>query len=191
MELVPVKIKICLGTNGQHKFPNFNRIPINLREGADWSQFFDRAGLGWHYDKLSGFGELDQGTDPAHLHVNNDPSCWYGANCLPADFVAAAVVMFPGEVTVMTEAEWASFYDDRAHCHEETEQLDTDVLTALKARLDLEADPEAPTKPPSAEILALRAEILDPSNDRRGIRKNKRRKWADFKMVRGVTIKDG
>lgn len=188
-ELVPVKIKIRLGADGKHKFPNFNQLPSNLRGGQDWSHFFDSAGLGWHYDKLSGLGELDCGSDPACFHLNNDPDVWFGATCLPEAFVDAAVAKFPGEVVELTEAEWGLFYDNRAHVHEETEVLDTEALQGLKARLDLEADPNAPTKEPSASILALRAEMLDPDNTRRGIRKNPKRRWADHKLTLGVTIR--
>jgi hypothetical protein len=188
--LVPIKVAILVGSDGKHLYPNFNSLDAGVRAGGkDWSQFFDSHGLGWHYDKLSGLGEKDSGDDPASIHLNDDTSIWYGMNCVPEDFALAAVAKFPDTVSILTEAEWEAFYDTRAHVHEETEILDLDVLQKLKARLDLEAMDGAPTTDPTAEILALRAQILDPENSKRGIRKNPKRKWADYKLTKGLTIK--
>jgi len=188
-ELVPIKVKIVRAPDGSHGYPQFNRLPAEVRGHLDWSKFFDSHGIGWHYDKLSGFGEVDDGTVPAgHRHRNDDPDCWYGATCVPEAFAVAAQAEFPSEVEILTEAEFESFYDDRAHVNEDDESLDTDVLQGILARVQLEEKGIAPA--PSAEILAKRARCLDPSDQgARGIRKNVGRKWADFKKRRGVKIK--
>ena len=185
-ELVPIKVKICLGADGHHKFPAFNNLPQGVRNGLDWSSYFDKHGIGWFYDSLSGFGETDSDGE----HSNNDPSCWFGATCVPSAFADAAASAF-AEVTIISEASFRTFYDDRASVFAETEILDVEVLQGLLLRIQLEADPNAPTVTPSAEILALRAQMLDPESPRRGIRKNPKRKWADFKALAGVTIRAG
>lgn len=189
--LVPIKVKILLGPDGKHQYPPFNQLAPSLRGHLDWATFFDTHGIGWHYDRLSGFGVSDA-NDPqvpaGHEHSNTDPSCWYGVSCVPKPFADAAVAAFPALVSLMSEASLETFYDDRAHAHEETEILDKEDLLALKARIDLENEPNAPTTPPSAEILALRARMLDPNDPKRGIRKNRNRKWADFKVAKGLSI---
>ena len=53
----------------------------------------------------------------------------------------------------------------------------------------LEGMDGAPTTTPSQAILDLRAEMLDPANKRRGIRKNHKKKWADARVLSGVTIR--
>ncbi len=187
--LVPIKVKICLGADGMHAFPPFNQLPSALRREMDWSKFLDAHGLGWHNDKLSGHGFSDEHDDAVpngHEHENHDPSCWYVATCVPKLFADAAVTKWPDLVSKLSEASWASFYDDRAHAHEETQHLDVQELQGLLARIQLEALEVAP--PPSEEILALRKRMLDPNDQKRGIRKSKTRKWADAKKAKGVTI---
>ena len=160
----------------------------------DWSKYFDVFGIGWHYDKLSGLGVSDfddPDVDNDHPHANPDPSCWFGATCVPADFATKAAEMWPDRVELLDEASWEKFYDDRAHVKEPTEHLDTDVLQGIAARVALEQAPNehAPTTAPSAAILAARAKCLDPAcQTHPGIRKNLNRRWADHKAARGITI---
>ena len=186
-DLVPIKVKILRGPDGAHAYPPFNQLPAATRGHMDWSKFFDAHGLGWHYDGC-GFGELDQGDDAAHEHANTDPDCWFGCTLVPEDFAAAAAARWPELVSELTEESWEAFHDDRAHATEEVEHLDTEALQGLLARIQLERDPDAPTVEPSAEVLALRAQMLDPEDQKRGIRKNRRRRWADVKADRGVTV---
>lgn len=189
--LVPIKVKIVVGPDGAHGYPPFNQLDPSVRGHLDWSKFFDVHGIGWHYDKLSGLGETDAGNDdvPAnHPHRNDDRACWYGATCVPKPFAEAAAAKWPDLVTILDEASFESFYDDRAHANEEAELLDREVLAALKLRIDLENDPNAPTTPPSAEALEARRQMLDPASDRPGIRKNKNRRWADYKKRRNLQI---
>lgn len=186
VDLVPIKVKILIGPDGMHQYPAFNKVPPQLRGDLNWSKFFDRY-TGWHYDKLSGHGEVDQRGDADDPHRNDDVKCWYGAACLPADFVEEAVREFPGLVEILPEASWERFYNERSHVHAETEILDLQDLQKLQARVALEQAGVAPT--PSAEILTLRAEMLDPDNLRRGIRKNPEKTWEGYKTKKGITIR--
>jgi hypothetical protein len=182
MKLIPIKIKITRGTDPagklQNLYPPFNEMPPEKRGNMDWSYYVDKEGIGWHYDKKSGFGEIDV--------VNPDPTVMYGCVAMPVDFATEALQRWPNLVTRLTEAEFAAFYDDRAHAHEETEKLDAQVLQAIHARVQLEAAGIAP--PPSKEILARRKECLDPEHARSGIRRNKRKTWKQFKAHTKITI---
>lgn len=187
-ELVPIKVKITLGRNNKHRFPRFNLIDADLRGDMDWAYFFESHGLGWHTDSLSDIGNRDRG-DPEDPHRNDELGSWNGATCIPADFAEAAVARFPGTVEIISEESFELFYNNRAHAHEEEIIVDLDVLQGLKVRLDLEAMENAPTKPPSSATIQKRKEILDPESQRRGIRKNLTKSWADFKKARGVKIR--
>ena len=43
---------------------------------------------------------------------------------------------------------------------------------------------------PSQAELTKRAKMLDPRDNTPGIRKNRKKTWASFKQLRGVTIKN-
>ena len=187
--LVPIKVKIYLKPNGRHLFPSFNDLPSALRGETDWSYFFDSHGIGWHYDKLSGHGEKDQTEVTGDIHLNDDLTCWYGATCVPAAFADAAASAFPDTVEIISEASFERFYNDRAHIREEEEIRDLESLQKLEVELSLESRANPP-KIPTAATNARRAEMLDPNHPRRGVRKNHRRFWADFKVRRGVVIRD-
>jgi hypothetical protein len=183
MTLVPIKIKILLDNEGNNLYPRFNDIPSDLRNGMNWSNFFDAHGLGWHFDKKSGFHVSDT--------VNPDPCCQFGMTCVPAEFAEAAAKMFPDTVKIVSEEVFEKFYDQRAHEHEDTEFLDADVLIAIQARIALEEHGTAPTVPPSRELLEERRKCLDPScQENRGIRKNIKKTWAGYKKTRVVKIRD-
>ena len=190
-DLVPLKVKIPLNAQGQHAYPKFNLLPEDVRGGMDWSKFIDTHGTGWHYDKVSGHGYSDQNNSnvpPNHPHKNDDPTIWYGCVCVPEPFADAAAAMFPELVEIIDEASFESFYDDRAHVHEEAELLDRDVVDMILTQRKAEAEGLLP--PPSAETLQRRADAMDPSKPNRGLRKNMNRRYADMKAARGLTIKN-
>lgn len=173
--LVPIKIKVGLhefdddkGHKAGHaKYPNFNLIGSPIRKGMDWSHYIDTHGIGMHYDKTCGHRE-----ESADSPFGQQWACM----CVPADFANEAIAMFPNEVSIMTEAEFQDFYDNKAHAHEPDEHVDADVLTNIKAKEDVGvAVPE--------KVVAI-----DPLDPARGIRKNLNKRWADFKIKAGVNI---
>lgn len=174
--LVPIKVKILrkpAPRGAVNDYPNFNRIDVSIRKNMDWSAYVDLHGTGWMYSK-EGFG---QGTDSQSQ---------YSGLLVPADFAREALALFPDRVTEMTEAEWQAFYEDDVMQDSPTENLDTETLQGILARVQLEEKGIAPA--PSVELLAARAEALDPDNPRRGINKNRRKKWADVKADRRIQI---
>jgi hypothetical protein len=181
MQLVPIRIKITRGVkNGQLQniYPAFNELDPSVRGNCDWAQFIDQYGIGHHYDHECGFGETDA--------YNDDPGVQYTATCVPAAFASAAVDTFPNLVEILSETDFEAFYNTRSHDKDDTEVLDTEVLMGIQARIALEDAGAAPA--PSTEIRARRTECLDPTHKRRGIRKNLRKKWADFKTLKGIEI---
>ena len=172
--LIPIKVRIKIGADGRHEYPQFNNLDSVVRDQMDWSKYFDSRGISWHYSQ-EGFGE---GVDPDH---------WYGVTCVPKPFADAAVERFPDDVEAIPETELQRFYDEEAHVHDETEILDTQVLMGIAARVQLE-ESTAPTVEPDPEILELRRRVLDPSDPKPGIRRNPNRKRVDFKKRYNISL---
>lgn len=166
-DLVPIKVIIRKGVvNGQRRaiYPNFNSLPAAVRNNQPWSTFVDSEGIGWHYDKIANIGTgAETGT------------C---CTLVPKAFADAAIAAFPADVSKMTEAEFTTFHDDRAHAHEPEDFEDLDTLQALAAREAL-----GQVIPP-----AEKAAALDRDNPRRGVRRNRRKHFADVKADRGITV---
>ncbi len=191
MELVAIKVKIPLNAIGQHDYPNFNSLPGAVRANMDWSKFIDAHGTGWHYDKVCGHGYTDEDNAEVavnHEHRNLDRSCWFGAICVPEAFALAAEAAFPTLVTLMDEASFTSFYDDRAHAHESEETVDKDILDSILTQQQAEAAGLLPA--PTSQKLQARNDALNPAKPNRGIRKNMNRRFADYKSSRGITLKN-
>ena len=170
--LVPIRIKITRGMrNGrmQNIYPNFNKIASNIRQGLDWSNYFDQFGLSWHYDRKSGFGDTDT--------YNSDPNVQYGCTCVPQDFADKAVEQFPGSVEQIKEVDFEKFYNEQAHAHEPEENYSTEVLQALSAKKDL-----------GLALSAHDNRCLDPDDPCPGIVKNKNKTWKLHKSRRKCTI---
>lgn len=129
MELVPLRIKIGRKQSSKgmrNDYPDFNAIDSVIRHGLDWSNYVDTYGTRWHYDKLSGFKESDA--------YNPDPMIQYGMFAVPEDFANAALTLFPTKVEQLTEAEFETFYNDRAHSHESEEDCNSGVLNVIRAK---------------------------------------------------------
>ena len=171
--LVPIKVILKRRANGEADWPDFNVIEASKRDNKPWSKFIDSGGTSWLYDKIDNLG----------TGAANGTAC----TLIPEDFADAAVEAYPATVSIMSEADFETFYEERAVVRMPTEFLDTEVLQGIVARKQLEDLGEAPE--PSAEIVAARAKCLDPTEQNyRGIRKNLRKKWADAKTDMNVSI---
>ena len=166
--LVPLKVKIELTGQGQHKYPNFNILPSVQTARIDWSHYIDIHGSGWHYDKCCGH-EVETPESPAGVQ--------YGVLLVPKSFADEAVLLFPDKCVKLTEAEFQPFYDVHAHGHEPDEQIHLEVLQEIDMK-----------KRFGIPLTAQQTLALDVTNDVRGIRKNKRRFWVDYKAMRGISI---
>lgn len=184
MELVPIKVRIELADNGHAKYPAFNALHASVRGGVDWSHYIDRHAGGWHYDRVCGHHDTDEANadvPDGHEHENKELCVQFGCILVPEAFAEAAVLAFPAFVTIIDEDSFASFYDERAHAHEDDDDVDLAALQKLKARIDA-GDNSTATR-------EKQAAALDRNNSRPGVKKNHRKRWADFKANRALKIR--
>ena len=174
-QFVPIKVKIGLGVvdtpkgkRKQHIYPKFNDMVAVKNSGMDWSEYVDIQGLGWQYDKCCGHA-VDTPESPFGQQ--------WGVLVVSKLFADEAVSMFPSEVTKLNEIGLIDFWDNHAYRHTPSEDVDESILNAIaiKKRLGLVLTPE-------------QVDAIDPTTDSRGIRKNKRKRWADYKRVVNVVI---
>jgi len=169
-EMVPIKVKIGLKPNGNAKYPDFNQLQIVENSELDWSYYVDVQGLGWEYDKTSG-------------HRENTPSSpvgqQWGVLVIPEEFANQAIAMFPNDIESINETELEDFYNNKAHIYDDEETVDEKVLHSIKIKQDLEI-----------ELTPQQLKALDPNDDAPGLRKNKKKKWNDYKNLVDVQIKD-
>lgn len=167
---IPLRVVIGIKENGRHKYPSFNELPGSIRDNMDWSHFVDKFG-GWHYDKQCGHADHDP--------INGTPvGQWCGMLLVPVDFADAAVAMFPGECSILSETDAEAFYNDRAHAHEQDIRDDTETLQAIASKQTLGiSDPGD-------------ANALDPDHPARGRRRNKVKMWQGYKQQRGIELDD-
>lgn len=165
----PIKVKIGLRADGCANYPDFNVLEVVKNQGMDWSYYVDKFGLGWMYDNLIGHQE-DAPDSPLGQQL--------GVLVIPEGFANEAIELFPEQCSKLTEIELEDFYDNKHAIEFPDEEIDKEVLDAIKAKQDL-GQPLTP-----GQIKAL-----DPNDDTIGIRKNKKKRWADFKVLKGVGIK--
>ena len=167
-ELVPIKVKIGLKNNGQAKYPNFNTLQAVIASGMDWSKYVDIYGLGWHYDKTSGHKE-DTLDSPFGQQ--------WGVLIIPKDFADEAVSKFPLDCIKIDETALEDFIDNKAHVHMPDEDIDLNIVQGIREKQAL-----------GLTLTQWQIDALNPNTDTPGIRKNKKKKWVDYKALTGVTI---
>ena len=165
-DMVPIKIKLLRkSTDGHIDWPDFNKVSSTSREGMLWSIYIDVKGLKWHYDKVENLG----------TGALEGAAC----TCVTKAFADEAVALFPGLVSKLTETEWESFYNDRAHAHEPEIFDDVEALQALKVKLDLgilsKTDKEY-------------TDAINPDLPAAGRKRNPDRSWSQVKSRKGINI---
>lgn len=167
-DLVPLKVKIGQRPNGHADHPDFNLLASVAASGIDWSRYVDLYGDGWHYDKQCGHKEEDA-TSPRGMQ--------WGVLLVPAQFASEALDAFPSLCSVLSEAEFSDFYDNRAHAHEPDEHIDAAIVEGINAK-----------KGAGKALTQQQVDALDPDKPTPGIRKNKLRLWADAKAHKGINL---
>ncbi len=155
--------------NGHAKYPDFNQVSAEIRNGMDWCCYIDAFGIGMQYDKTCGHAEAN---------VDSPFGKQLCVIAVPANFADEALALFPEELTELTPAEFEAFYDNKAHVHEPVELVDKDVLEAI-------AQKEKLSLPVPEKI-----DAVDPETDARGIRKNHNKVWGDKKIKNDMNIID-
>jgi len=181
--LVGLKVKITRKIEAGKRpkavnsYPDFNALPAGARGNMDWSHYIDIFGTGWHYDKVSGFGETDT--------ENSDPDSQNGIFAAPKAFAVASAAFFPELVEIIEEAEFGAFHDNRAHAHEEDEKINTERLNAIRAKYGLEGDIRSADKTSWDQA---DKNAVDPDRPEPGITKNHNKAFADMKAKRNITL---
>jgi len=167
INLVPLKIKILQNDDGSCKYPELNNITAANRGNVDWTKYIDKFG-GWHYDKTSGHAEETVGSPLGE---------WHGLVFMPTEFAKEAVSLFPETCSELPEVEAEEFYNTKAHVKDPEENIDIDVVTGIKLKQDL-----------GLTLTTDQTKAIDPNDDTVGITKNKRKVFADFKVVAAITV---
>ena len=173
MELVPIKVRIGLRTRNErllHDHPDFNTLPIELRDGLDWSHYVDKFG-GWKYDNVAGHSDHDPDNDSPN-------GTWLGLLLVPEDFARAAVEKFPEQCSFLTEAECEAFYQNRHTFDQPEVNDDTETLQAIAAKRAAGISEDDQDR-----------NAMDPDHPSRGRRRNKTKTFAGYKKQRGITVK--
>lgn len=168
MDLVPIKVKIGLRPNGHADHPDWHRLPL-----AQTDEPATHMKHGWQYDKTSGHAEST--SDSPH-------GMQWGMVLVSELFAGQAVALYPELISIMTEAEATTFWDEKAHGHMDTERVDTEVLQGLKAERDLLVALERSTVGVDQSI----SNALDPDHPARGKRRDKNVLWVTAKEHLGV-----
>lgn len=167
--MVPIKIRVKRGKQG-YVYPDFNKISNEIRQRHGWERYLDNFGLGMNYDEV--------------VHIKLGAQEMDCMTVVPEDFANEAVKLFPDLVTIQTEEQWEEFYNNRVKINEPDTLYDNDALwtISLKSQLGFIEDQDD-------------ANAKDPLHPARGVRRNFRRKWKDYKQQlsdqnRKIKIKD-
>lgn len=182
MELVAIRIKVLLRTpkdpsEGRMLYPNFNGLAAHVRDDQDWAVYIAQFGS-MHLDKVAGFGVTDV--------QSPDPNVQWATLLVPEPFAKAALGAFPNEITQLSEVEFNTFYDDRAHINEADQKTDNVVLDGLRSKYGIapkdkivaEAHWDQPDK-----------DAVDPTHPAAGLVNNPTKTYDRFKDKLGFTVK--
>lgn len=170
--LVPIKVKIGLRPNGHADHPDWQKLPLALEEDPASHMFY-----GWKYDKTSG-----------HKEASSDSpyGMQWGMVMVTEKFAQQAVEIFSDLVTIMTEEEAKNFWETKYTIDMPENEINNDILQALKNELDLKKELGIDTADLKAKII----KAIDPNDSELGIRKNLIKHWIDAKSKLGFSIKN-
>ena len=170
MNLVPIKVKIGLRPNKHADHPDWQLLPL-AKDGEPGLQMSD----GWHYDKKCGHAELGPDS-PIGMQ--------WGMVFVTPLFARQAMEVFPDLVTEMTPAEAEDFWTNRCMAHLSENKSDVATLQALQVELALRKELEEDV----TEIKTKIIKALNPNDDEPGVKRNKMKKFTDYKILKGLTL---
>lgn len=167
--LAALRVKIGTRSSGQADHPDFNLLAVVQASGMDWSKYIDVYGRGWHYASVG------------HREAADDSPVGeqWAMLLVPEAFAVQALAAFPGLCTRLTASEAAVFYDGKVADRFEEEEIDETILAKIKAKQDL-------------GIALSRADkrALDKRDPTRGVRENRRKRFATYKVDVNVNVVD-
>lgn len=174
MELVALRIEITQNGN-DYVYPDFNRVDSANRGNIDWTKYIDQFG-GWLYDQCCGFLETDEESPEEGVKI--------GVFCVPEGFARDAITLFSDHVSVIDEAAFEKFHDERVMIHVPAEKIDPEIVNGLRAKYGQASGPLD-----TSVMTQEEEQMLDPESPRPGIVRNKKRKFVDVKKARNLTLK--
>ena len=170
MDLVPIKVKIGLRSNGHADHPDWSKLPL-ARSVIPSTLMFH----GWKYDKTSGHAES---TPDSPIGVQ------YGVVLVTPEFAVQALSVFPDIIEVLTENQLETFWNEKAYGHVTEDRVDVSALQALLVERQLREAIGSSTTEVDTRIV----QSLDPTNRRPGKRSNPMKWWKDAKKTLDVTV---
>ena len=164
-----LKIKIGRNSQGFADYPDFNTLAVVVSSGMDWSKYIDAEGSGWLYDADG------HDTDT----VDSPRGQQWGLVLAPETFVTQAVAAFPTTCSRLNDIDAMKFYETQHARDFEEEDIDETILTKIKRKQDL-----------GKKLTRADKRALDKRSSVRGIRRNRRKKFKDFKTDRGFNVVD-
>jgi hypothetical protein len=171
-EGVGIKVKIGLKPNGHALYPNWALLPMVKGGITPESQQIVK----WQYDKSSGHTEDGGGESPVGQQN--------GMMIVTEQFANEAIAMFPA-VSIMTNAEVESFWNNKAHAHVSKDSIDSRLLGDLNIELALRRSIGENTTALEQRI----AKALNRNDEEPGLKKNKSKTFADAKGHLGFKMK--
>lgn len=170
--LLPLRVTLIKDPVRKTVFPDWSSLSADGRlNGSKVGEWVDSHAGGWRYDKVENLGTGAPNGVAVAL--------------VPAWFADAAVALHPSRCSIMTEAQYQDFYENRAMVKQPSLRRDEVRLTALKAERDLRVAR-------SMDLNAIDAEIdaaLDPDNEAAGgVTRTPEKTYTDHKTRRGFTI---
>ena len=170
-KLVRIRVKIGLRANGHADHPDWSKVPMCFTSD-DMRKYCPQS---WLYDKVSGHQ-----TETLDSPIGQQFGYLLGTRA----FVDQAIATFPELITELTEAEFETIFNTRVMGHIPENKYDQQVLAGLQIELSLK---EAIAQDTTALKVKI-AKAIDPEDAEAGIKKNKEKKWSDFKVNKGIEI---
>lgn len=169
-DLVPIKVKIGLRSNGHADHPDWYKLPL-AKEMEPATQMSD----GWHYDKTSGHKESS---------ADSPKGMQWGLLFVTPRFAKEAIQVFPTLITELTEVEAKDFYENKCTINQPENKIDINILQGLQVELSLRESLGQDTTILKAKI----TKALDPLDKEVGLRKNMTKNFDDYKSIRTINI---
>lgn len=170
MDLVALKVKIGLRSNGHADHPDWYKLPLASSENPN-----NYIKHGWFYDKTSGHREK---TPESPIGMQ------WGVILVTPKFAAEALKTFPDTITSLSENELKHFWEQNVFVYVSEFKRNTEALTGLKREYELRELIGENTDDIKRQI----GQALNPSDNEPGIQHHPKKKWARAKEKLGINI---
>lgn len=169
-DLVPIRIKILKNPDGSMNYPDFRHTLQIFVDIPDY-----KSGQ-LHYDK----------TDCKTVTPNSPAGQRWGLKLVDKRFAQEAIAEFPTRVTVLTEPEAKTFWDEKVYAHIDANRVNSVVIQDLTNQVILAKEAGLTTE--LAALTARAAKAIDPNDPEPGVQTNPLKTFDGMKSAQGVKI---